>query len=101
MQKKLAVRGGFCIFLTSADALPTQPTKNMKVTTTVISNSFTGYSATIRTNGIPAVSTIQKHLRKAKASDCKSNTTIFCNGQGRDLANFGNGPSLIPNGQYA
>jgi hypothetical protein len=23
MQKKLATRGGFCIFLTSADALPT------------------------------------------------------------------------------
>jgi hypothetical protein len=27
MQKKLATRGGFCIFLTSADALQYQPTK--------------------------------------------------------------------------
>jgi phage host-nuclease inhibitor protein Gam len=30
MQKKLAGRGGFCIFLTSADALQHQPTKPMK-----------------------------------------------------------------------
>jgi hypothetical protein len=29
-QKKLATRGGFCIFLTSADALQHQPTNNMK-----------------------------------------------------------------------
>jgi len=32
MQKKLAVRGGFCIFLTSADALQYQPTKPMSKT---------------------------------------------------------------------
>ena len=29
MQKKLATRGGFCIFHTSADALQHQPTKTM------------------------------------------------------------------------
>jgi hypothetical protein len=34
-QKKLATRGGFCIFLTSADALPTQPTKTMKKSKTI------------------------------------------------------------------
>jgi hypothetical protein len=31
-QKKLATRGGFCIFLTSADALQHQPTKTMTTT---------------------------------------------------------------------
>lgn len=47
---------------------------------TTITNSFTGYSAEIKTAGIPALSTIQKHLRKAKAKDCKSQTIIRING---------------------
>ena len=63
--------------------------------TTTISNSFTGYSATIRTNGKPSVSTIQKHLRKAKASDCQSVTIIEINGIRHDLINLGRRLSLV------
>jgi hypothetical protein len=69
----------------------------MKTTTaniTEISNSFTGYSATIRTNGKPAVATVQKHLRKAKASDCQSVTTIEIDGVRHDLVDLGNGLEL-------
>jgi len=71
------------------------------MTTTIINNSFTGYTATIRTAGLPAVSTIRRHLRAAKAGDCRSVTTIYCDGDGMELVNFGDGPELVKNGQYA
>ena len=63
-------------------------------TETTISNSFTGYSATIRTNGKPAVSTIQKHLRNSKASDCQSVTIIEIDGIRHDLIDLGRGLTL-------
>lgn len=63
---------------------------------TTITNSYTGYTATIRTNGKPAVSTIQKHLRKSKASGCQSVTTIEIDGIGYDLTDLGHGKTLIP-----
>jgi hypothetical protein len=66
-------------------------------TKTLISNSFTGYSATIRTKSqMPAVSTIRKHLRAAKASDCQSTTTIFIDGAGYELVHG----ELVHNGRY-
>ena len=69
---------------------------------TIISNSFTGYEATVRSaSDYPSVSTIQKHLRKAKASDCRSTTTIYCDGEGMDLTDIGNGLELVNNGQYS
>ena len=63
-------------------------------TETTISNSFTGYLATIRTNGKPAVSTVQKHLRAAKAIDCQSVTMIEIDGIRHDLIDLGNGLAL-------
>lgn len=81
-----------------------QPTNQTTTTMsiTIICNSFTGYSATIKSaNDYPALGTVRKHLRKAKASDCCSVTTIFCDGEGMDIADFGNGPELVKNGQYA
>jgi len=63
-------------------------------TATTISNSFTSYSATIRTNGQPAVSTIQKHLRKSKAGDCQSVTIIEIDGIRHDLIDLGRGLTL-------
>ena len=48
-------------------------------TITTVTNKFTGYSKTIRTNGLPAVATIQKHLRASKARDCKSVTRVLTN----------------------
>lgn len=69
---------------------------------TIITNKFTGYSATIRTaSDYPSVGTIQKHRRKAKASGCRSVTTIYCDGEGMDLADLGSGLELVPNGQYS
>ena len=65
------------------------------MTTTTISNRFTGYNATIRTNGLPAVATIQKHLRKSKASDCRSLTLIEIDGIRHDLIDLGDGLALI------
>lgn len=47
--------------------------------TTTITNQFTGYCKTIRTEGLPAVSTLKKHMRASKASDCKSYTRILTN----------------------
>ena len=45
---------------------------------TIVSNSFTGYNKTIRhKEGFPAVSTLRKHLRAAKAKDCRSETQIL------------------------
>ena len=72
------------------------------MSTTIIRNSFTGYEATVRSaSDYPSVSTIQKHLRKAKASDCRSTTTIYCDGEGMDLADLGRGMELVPNGQHS
>lgn len=65
------------------------------MTTTTITNSFTGYSATIRTNGLPAVSTIKKHLRNSKASDCCSVTLITIDGIRHELADLGRGKELV------
>jgi len=100
--------GGFprCQKSNPAQGGSLESTKNekMKTTTeytTIISNSFTGYTATIRTTKTPSISTIRKHLRKSKASDCRSITTIYCNGIGLDIANFGNGAELVENGQQA
>jgi hypothetical protein len=64
--------------------------------TTNISNAFTGYSATISTDGAPAISTIQKHLRKAKCRDCQSITIIEIDGIRHDLVDlFGRGVELV------
>ena len=65
------------------------------MTTTTISNSFTGYNATIRTNGLPAVATVRKHIRKAKASDCQSVTLIEIDGIRHELHDLGDGLALI------
>ena len=44
---------------------------------TIIRNEFTGYRATITHKGKkPAVSTVKKHLRAAKARDCQSITRV-------------------------
>ena len=63
-------------------------------TKTIISNNFTGYSATIQTNGKPAVSTIKRHLSKSKASDCQSVTIIEIDGLCHDLIDMGRGEQL-------
>ena len=64
-------------------------------TETTISNSFTGYSATIRTNGLPAVATVRKHVRKSRASDCRSITIVEIDGIRHDLIDLGYGLTLI------
>jgi hypothetical protein len=61
---------------------------------TTITNAFTGYSATIRTTGKPAVATVRKHILAAKASDCQSTTIIEIDGVRHDLIDLGNGPEL-------
>ena len=61
---------------------------------TTITNEFTGYSATIRTKGKPAISTIRKHLSKSKASDCKSVTIIEIDGIRHELIDMGRGFEL-------
>ena len=61
---------------------------------TTITNAFTGYSATIRTTGKPAVATVRKHLRAAKAKDCQSTTIIEIDGIRYDLIDLGNGFEL-------
>jgi hypothetical protein len=63
--------------------------------TTTITNAFTGYSAIIRTSGTPAISTIKQHIRRSKASDCRSTTAIYCDGVGMDLTDLGRGPQLV------
>ena len=63
-------------------------------TETIISNSFTGYSKTIRTNGKPAVSTIKRHLTAAKANGCQSTTIIEIDGVRHDLIDLGGGEQL-------
>ena len=64
-------------------------------TKTTIINSFTGYNATIRTNGLPAVATIRKHIRKSKSSDCRSVTLISIEGDRYELRDLGRGLTLI------
>jgi len=66
-------------------------------TTTTITNKFTGYSTTIRTQGQPAISTIKKHIGKSKAQGCASITYIYIDGVGYDLYHG----ELIKNGLYA
>jgi hypothetical protein len=61
---------------------------------TTIENGFTGYSHTINTKSLPAVSTIRKHLKASKASDCKSATAIRVNGIRHVLVNLGSGLEL-------
>ena len=69
------------------------------MTTTHISNSYTGYSAEIMHKGEkPSISTVRKHLRAAKASGCNS-TTMVTQQHGDqtlhlDIVDFGNGPEL-------
>lgn len=46
----------------------------MKITT--ITNEFTKYDKTLRTAGVPSISTLRRHLRASKASDCSSVTRI-------------------------
>lgn len=50
-------------------------------TTTRVTNQFTGYEATIKTNGFPSVSTLKKHQRNSKALNCHSVTRILTNVQ--------------------
>ena len=82
MQKKLAGRGGFCIFHTSADALQHQPTKPMKNNITVllfrIDNEWTLSSlkgGSIPSNGFPTAKAAceyakQKRWSVRRAADC-------------------------------
>jgi hypothetical protein len=61
---------------------------------TTITNAFTGYSATIRKSN-PSIATIKRHLRKSKASDCKSATIIEIDGRICALVDFGRGLEII------
>ena len=71
---------------------------------TIIRNDFTGYSETIKHKGQkPASSTVKKHLRAAKASDCQSITRVEqtfkeAEGQNRtvilEIIDTGNGERL-------
>lgn len=70
-------------------------TTNTNMTATTITNSFTGYSAKILTDGLPAVATILRHLRKSKARDCRSITLIEIDGIRHDLRDLGYGLALI------
>lgn len=63
---------------------------------TTISNTFTGYSKTIITKGMPSVATIAKHLRASKAKDCSSITYIYIKNKGYDLYHG----LLLANGNY-
>jgi len=64
-------------------------------TITTITNKFHGYSATIRTNGKPAIATIKKHLRAAKPGDCGSITRIEIDGVRHWIGDIGRGEELI------
>ena len=63
---------------------------------TTIINKFTRYEKKITTKCMPSVSTIEKHIRASKASDCISTTSIYIDGVGYD---FYHG-ELIKNGTY-
>lgn len=58
--------------------------------TTTVTNAYTGYSATIRTAGVPSLATLRRHIRASKASNCRSVTRISYDtdadgGGGRDI----------------
>ena len=64
--------------------------------TTTIKNDFTGYEATIRHQGaFPAVSTVKKHMRASKASDCTSWTRMFQGSKEIELIDTGNGLRFV------
>jgi hypothetical protein len=43
----------------------------------IVENAFTGYRAEIHTkNEVPAIGTLRRHFRAAKARDCVSPTTV-------------------------
>ena len=67
---------------------------------TTIRNAFTGYESTINHAGeMPAISTVKKHLRAAKAGDCLSATKITQRDGDRtiqlDIIDTGNGERLV------
>jgi hypothetical protein len=62
---------------------------------TRIYNTFTGYDVTITTKDKPAISTIEKHLRKAKAKECGSITYILIDGLRHFIADVGRGKELF------
>lgn len=69
-----------------------------KMNTFIIENKFTGYRAEITTKGdAPALSTVKKHFRKAKASDCRSETTVREKETGDRyvIANTGHGEEVV------
>jgi hypothetical protein len=43
---------------------------------------------------ITDISTLRKHLRRSKASDCRSVTIISIDGRRHEIADLGNGPEL-------
>jgi hypothetical protein len=70
------------------------PNRNRPMKTT-ITNKFHAYSATIRTSDMPAISTLKKHLRKAKPTDCGSITEIHIDGIRYWIGDIGRGEQLI------
>ena len=66
------------------------------MTTTTITNAFTGYKATIRTaSDLPAIRTVENHFRKAKASDCMSLTTVDVDGVRMEIIDMGCGKEWV------
>ena len=66
--------------------------------TYIIENKFTGYRAEVRTRAAaPSVSTLKKHFRAAKASDCRSSTTVKCavTGECYCIINSGQGEKVV------
>jgi hypothetical protein len=61
---------------------------------TTIKNAYTGYTATIRKSN-PSIATIKRHLRKSKASDCQSITTIEIDGHLCELIDLGKGLEIV------
>jgi len=68
-----------------------------KMNTYIIENKFTGYRAEIKTACVPAVATLKKHLRAAKARDCRSTTTITNakTGDRYEIADMGRGEKVL------
>lgn len=75
-----------------------------KSTITTITNEFTGYRRTLKTNGLPKIDTLKRHLRQSKAAGWCSVTRILTNvddtGAGDDveITRFG---ELLINGRPA
>jgi hypothetical protein len=67
---------GFSLHIEGHDAPRANHQHLEKMNTYTIKNSFTGYTASIRVRGenLPSASTLRRHFRAAKASDCKSST---------------------------